>query len=172
MQPCCSWPCALAWSRRKTVKSIYSKPRRKGKTSELRELWGRKEWLKETERACNAYIRLRDKNLPCISCGTRETVQWEAGHYRSKGAFPELRFNESNINSQCHRCNVHLSGNYISYRIGLVKKIGEAKVAELEGPHPPKKYTVDELKALCDYFKAKTKALKQSQLLPTDDTAF
>lgn len=36
----------------------------------------------------------------------------------------------------------------MEYRINLVKKIGEEKVAWLEGPHEPKRYTVEELQAI------------------------
>lgn len=34
-------------------------------------------WEDMTQRVVNDYIRERDHDLPCISCGTLETVQWE-----------------------------------------------------------------------------------------------
>jgi len=40
------------------------------------------------------------------------------------------------------------SGNILEYRIRLVKKIGQAAVDCLEGPHEPKRYTIDELKKI------------------------
>ena len=46
---------------------------------------------------------------------------------------------------KCDRCNTHLSGNPIQYRIGLVEKIGEDKVKELEYNHDVKKWTREEL---------------------------
>ena len=41
----------------------------------------------------NQYIRMRDKDLPCISCGTRkENIQYHAGHYKPAGGFSDLRY--------------------------------------------------------------------------------
>ena len=34
-------------------------------------------WEDMTQRVVNDYIRERDHDLPCISCGTFETVQWK-----------------------------------------------------------------------------------------------
>ncbi|HBU7545462.1 TPA: recombination protein NinG, partial [Klebsiella aerogenes] len=68
-------------------------------------------WEDMTQRVVNDYIRERDYDLPCISCGTFDTVQWEAGHYRSRGKASHLRYNEDNIHKQCHHCNVQMSGN-------------------------------------------------------------
>jgi len=55
-----------------------------------------------------------------------------AGHYFAAGSYPALRFNETNVNGQCLRCNNFLHGNLINYRKGLVRKYGEKKVLELE----------------------------------------
>lgn len=86
--------------------------------------------LKKCQVVFNKYIRERDKDLPCISC-EKAPVQ-QAGHFLSQGHHSAFRFNEENTNGQCVRCNHFLSGNLIGYRKGLVKKIGEAKVLELE----------------------------------------
>lgn len=120
-------------------------------------------WLALTERVVNHYIHVRDRGLPCISCGTRRTVQWEAGHYLSVGARPELRFEALNIHLQCHRCNELLSGNQAKYRIGLVEKIGEEAVQELEGPHPTAKFTREKLAEIRKTFSAMTRALEKER---------
>ncbi len=39
-------------------------------------------WIKQAQQAVNAFIRERDRDLPCISCGTLTSAQWDAGHYR------------------------------------------------------------------------------------------
>lgn len=78
----------------------------------------------------NKFIRERDKDKPCISCGKFKSLQ--AGHYLSAGHHANLRFNELNTNGQCAGCNLFLSGNLINYRINLVKKIGLEKVEFLE----------------------------------------
>ena len=78
----------------------------------------------------NKYIRERDKNSRCISCDNGKPEQ--AGHYFSAGHHQALRFNEMNCWGQCLRCNHFLRGNLINYRLGLLIRIGEAKLTELE----------------------------------------
>lgn len=112
---------------------------------------------KQAQTAFNAYIRARDDNDPCISCQRHHTGQYHAGHYRSVGAHPELRFEELNNHKQCAPCNNHLSGNITDYRINLIKKIGLEKVEWIEGPHEPKKYTCTELKEIELKYKEKIK---------------
>lgn len=118
-------------------------------------------WIDLTEAVVHRYIHARDRGLPCISCGTRRTVQWEAGHWLTKAARPELRFDPRNINLQCHRCNVQLSGNQAAHRIGLVQKIGEEAVEELEGPHPTAKYTREGLAEIRKRFAAMARELEK-----------
>ena len=84
---------------------------------------------KKAQDTFNAWIRHRDKDKGCISCGG--PVQ-QAGHYFSAGHYSGLRFNETNTNGQCIRCNCYLSGNLIHYRQGLVDRYGHNTVKELE----------------------------------------
>jgi hypothetical protein len=77
----------------------------------------------------NAWIRNRDKALGCISCGG--PVE-QAGHYLNT-KYSAFRFNETNVNGQCIRCNMYEHGNLIAYRQGLVRRYGELKVTILEG---------------------------------------
>ena len=118
--------------------------------------------MRETERSVNAYVRTRDKGMPCISCGRFHDGQWHAGHYRSKGSAPHLRFDaERNIFRQCAPCNTYLSGNLINYRRGLIARIGIADVELLEADSTPRKYTIDELKAIKAKYTAMTKELSK-----------
>lgn len=127
-------------------------------------LKSRADHLKDTQQAFNAWIRQRDIGQPCISCGTTADVQYCAGHYRTTAAAPELRFEPLNVHLQCNRnCNMGKSGNLLGYRPGLIKKIGIESVEWLEGPHEPKKYTVDDLKALTAHYRALTKELKKGE---------
>ena len=41
------------------------------------------------------YIRRRDQDKPCISCGKYTLLQ--AGHFYSAGGNPVVRFNEDNV---------------------------------------------------------------------------
>ena len=85
--------------------------------------------LEKTQKIFNAFIRARDKELGCISCGAEVE---QAGHYHSQGHHSALRYDPINTNGQCRRCNMFLSGNLIKYRQGLVRKYGEQVVLDLE----------------------------------------
>lgn len=150
----CSPPCALDLNDQRKAKKERQETRKK-----RQELKTKSDWLKEAQYECNKYIRLRDSREPCISCGRFHAGQYHASHYRSVGAHPELRFNEWNIHKACSVCNNHKSGNIVEYRINLVKKIGTILVEWLEGPHLPKKYTIDEIKAIKLLYREKCKQL-------------
>lgn len=122
----------------------------------------RAQWMRETQALANRYVRLRDANDPCISCNRFHQGQWHAGHYLSTGARPELRFDENNIHKQCAPCNNHLSGNIVLYRKRLIEKIGQEKVDWLEGPHEPKKYTIDDLKQIKAEYTRKIKEVEDT----------
>lgn len=78
----------------------------------------------------NSFVRERDKNLGCISCGSWNQIQ--AGHFYSAGNHNNLRFHEHNVNSQCKKCNYFLSGNLLNYRTNLIVKIGIENVEQLD----------------------------------------
>ena len=171
-QTWCSPDCAVVIARgkqEKKRKSLALVERREIKVRK-EKLKSRADHLREAQAAVNEYVRLRDAHLPCISCDSTPNdndlmtgSRWDAGHYRSVGACPELRFEPLNIHRQCVRCNRNLSGNAVEYRIRLVQRIGAEKVAWLEGLHPPCKYTVDEIKAIKAKYRAMTKELKKGQ---------
>lgn len=142
-------------------KEIVAKETRKAYRARKEKLKTRGEHIAEAQKEFNAYIRERDRNLSCISCGRFHQGQWHAGHYRTTAAAPELRFHEDNVHKQCAPCNHDLSGNIVEYRKGLAEKIGEEKVAWLEGKHEQKKYTFEELKDLKKTYREKTRALKR-----------
>jgi hypothetical protein len=119
-------------------------------------------WRDQAQVAFNAWIRERDKALPCISCGRFHSGKWNAGHYLSTGARPELRFDEANVHRQCEPCNTHLSGNLIPYRVELIRRIGQAGVDRLEGPHAARRFRADDLKAIRDDYRARLKAHQRS----------
>ncbi len=101
--------------------------------------------LKKAQEVFNAWIRERDRDAGCISCGGRVD---HAGHYFAQGSHSALRFDERNVNGQCVGCNTYKHGNLIYYRHGLVAKIGEAAVEELEKEaisKPVKKWSREEL---------------------------
>jgi len=143
LQKACSVKCAIGLTKSQKKKEF------KQETRKLKEkLKTRSDWMRESQIACNRYIRARDAGKPCISCGRNSGAKMNAGHYRSVGSCPELRFNELNIRIQCEHCNSYLSGNAIEYRKNLRVLIGDELLEYLEGPHDAKKYTVEELKEI------------------------
>lgn len=150
----CSPECAI-----ELAKVENEKKERKQLRVMKEQIKSRSDLTKEAQTAFNKFIRMRDENEPCISCGRYHQGQYHAGHYLSTGARPELRFDESNVHKQCSACNNHLSGNIALYRIALIKKIGLAEVERLEGPQKPKKYTAEELREIKLEYTRKVKLL-------------
>ena len=153
----CCMSCAIEHSR-----ALNAKKQKKEIKEAKAKLKPRADYLKEAQAVVNKYVRLRDKDEPCISCGRYHEGQYHAGHYRTVGAAPELRFNELNIWKQCAPCNNHLSGNLIEYRKRLVAKKGIEFVEWLEGPHEAKKYTIDEILAIKKEYQQKIKELERA----------
>ena len=161
----CSPICAQAFAvsvRGKAEKVAQIKDRRETK-EKLIKFKSRATWAREAQTEINAFIRLRDAHLPCISCGRHHTGQYHAGHYLSVGARPELRFTEMNIHKQCAPCNTHLSGNAVLYRKALIEKIGLSGVEMLEGPIESRKLSIDDFKDIKQKYVEKTKTLKDAQ---------
>lgn len=129
---------------------VINKAKKKAKEylEAKKRIKSRADWLREAQAAVNKYVRLRDEGKPCISCGRHHQGQWHAGHYRSVGACPELRFEPLNIHRQCAPCNNHLSGNIINYRIGLIERVGAPAVEWLEGKHEQKHYSIEEIQEI------------------------
>lgn len=153
----CSQKCAA-----KKVKQDKADERAKVK-SQRERLKPRGQRIRETQAAVNHYVRVRDDGLPCISCGRMHQGQWHAGHYRSTGAAPNLRFDLRNIHRQCAPCNTHLSGNLIEYRKGLIERIGLEAVEALEADHAPRKWTSDDLREIKRIYVAKLKELENQR---------
>ena len=116
-------------------------------------------WIKQAQQAVNSYVRERDRDLPCVSCGTMTAAQFDAGHYRTTAAAPQLRFDPRQIWKQCSVCNQHKSGNIPPYRIELIKRIGLAEVENIEGNHDRHRWTIEECKAIKAEYQAKLKQL-------------
>ena len=142
---------------RRTKKEIKKKERQ------------RKESLKTIARLKNdaripfqKWIRARDANDACISCGTTTAKIWHSGHYFKAEVFSGLVFNEMNVNKQCEKCNTFLDGNESEYRKGLVKKYGEQEVKELEAISDSLrdyKYDREELREIKKEYQRKLKEL-------------
>ena len=97
----------------------------------------RKEWYDQLQTLVNQWVvHVRDKNKPCCTCGTTNDIKYDAGHYRSRGACPELRFEPTNIHKQCSvQCNQFGSGMRAEYREFIVGEYGQNHLDWLDGSH-------------------------------------
>ena len=164
-QAVCSPACAIVDAPRNQAKAHKALAQFERREIKIRKeaLKSRSEHMKDTQQAFNEWVRHRDAALPCVSCGRHHEGKYDAGHYRTVGSNPALRFEPLNCHRQCSPCNTQLSGNIVNYRIELVRRVGITNVEWLEGPHEPQKYTIEELKALTAKYRALTRELKKGQ---------
>ena len=175
LQPCCEkMECKASYAirhveatrkRRRMQEMNVQKADRKVIKLKLDAIKPRGKLIAEADRAFCAYIRFRDQlaGYLCISSG--KPLDWsgnnvDAGHYRSRGSAPHLRYDERNCHAQSKHDNRYLSGNAVDYRIGLISRIGLAEVEALEADQKPRKYSNDDLIAIKAKYVAKLKALK------------
>ena len=162
MQSVCSPLCAHSYAMQ-----AKEKLNRKADKERREKLKTRRDYINEAQTAFNAYIRQRDYGKPCICCGLalgNASVGggFDAGHYRSVGSAPHLRFDDRNCHGQRKQCNRYGAGRAVDYRIGLIARIGLEDVEALEADNAPAKWSIDELKAIKADYRAKLKALKEA----------
>lgn len=183
-QKACSIRCAQAIGRREVEKKQareqaeavrQAKAERKEKRAWIRkkkqELKTAKQLTQDLQPVFNKWVRVRDADKPCISCGRYDHEipdhftggKVDCGHYRTVGGNPELRFEPLNAHKQCKHCNKDLAGNVVEYRKGLVVRIGPGKLDWLEGPHKAKKYTRDQLLELIDWYRKDTRRMEKER---------
>lgn len=127
------------------------KEAKKAVKTRLKDIKPLKYWADKAQVAINRWIvQVRDKHLPCISCGTTNpNIQYCASHYRSRKAANQLRYNEDNLHKACnHYCNQQLSGNIENYRPALIAKIGQERHDALINNHEVKRWTREECEAI------------------------
>lgn len=134
----------------------------------------KKHWKEKAATVFHKWIReVRDLSEPCISCGRYQSElkpnamgqYWDAGHFRTKGACEELRFEPLNVHKQCKSCN---SGSYYhaskketvasEYERRLRLKIGDSKVDWLKGPHEQARMRANDYKGIYQKYKDLLKA--------------
>ena len=148
MQATCDYKCAIKHAH--TIKANKEKAdwkrEQKAGYEKLKTLG---QYEADAKKSFQHWIRLRDKDLPCISCGNHKPMDWAGGHYFEAGKYSGLIFDERNVHGQCNTyCNRNLHGNLIEYRKGLVKRYGIEFVEKLESEADEKrnyKFTKAEL---------------------------
>ena len=149
----CSPDCA-----KKYAEQIRLKKERKEDKERKQKLKTLSDHKKELQDIFNKWVRERDYGLPCISCGSDKGYE-QAGHYKSRGAYPELAYEPLNVAGQCLHCNLHMGGNIHEYRKGLIARYGQQVVDWLEGPHPPLKLSIEAIEQMKKYYRKATKEL-------------
>jgi hypothetical protein len=163
LQAVCSPICGL--ERAKKARLAEEKKQDRVKRESLKTI---PQLIAEAQKEFNAYIRERDRlaGHPCISSG--RPLDWsgnavDAGHYRSTGAAPHLRFDEDNCHAQSKHDNQYLSGNAVDYRLNLIKRIGLERVERLENSNETVKWDRETLRQIKVIYRAKTRALRKER---------
>jgi predicted GIY-YIG superfamily endonuclease len=158
-QKVCDINCAIKYSRLERAKEAEKKQKTKDRQKK-EQLKTKSQLLNELQSIFNRYIRLRDAHQPCISCGRHHKGQYHAGHYKTRGANPELRFCEDNVFKQCSACNNHLSGHIHGFREGIITRIGEERLAWVEGAHEMPHWSREEIAEMKKTYRQKIKDIE------------
>lgn len=145
--------CVKVW-----VKTEKQKQWKKTKAEKKAELMTVQDYVKIAQQVFNKYIRLRDKDKGCISCGKPLIGKYDAGHFYNANNHYAVRFHPDNVHGQCVKCNQHDHGALIKYREGLIKRIGYDGFGWLESfANETRKFTIEELKEIISTYKEKIK---------------
>jgi hypothetical protein len=169
MQKVCGPKCAAEWAKKLADQKAARAKRdeRKSLIERKAKLKTRREWLAEVQVVVNKVARLRDilAGHGCISCGARPDWKFggsvDAGHFRSVGSAPHMRFYLPNIHLQCKRCNRDLGSNTVEYRKGLVERITIDRVEEIESMQWTAKWSIEYLQRLKKVMNKKARRLEK-----------
>lgn len=168
LQRVCCPRCALELSKtiQKKIIAKEAQEDRKKTREKLDAMRTKPQLVKVAQTAFNAFVRARDADKPCISCGkppSSESNSTDCGHFRSVGSAPHMRFVEDNAAGQCKHCNQYLAGNVLAYRKGLIERIGLARVEQIESDQTVRKYTHEGLVEIARHYNAEARRLKKEQ---------
>jgi endogenous inhibitor of DNA gyrase (YacG/DUF329 family) len=162
----CSYECLSEFTQSERGSLVIAKTRKKDIQERKKKLLTRSDYMKLAQAAFNAYIRHRDDNDACISCGNWILADqpgggWDAGHYRSTGSAQHLRVGglmaALNCHKQCVKCNRFLSGNVAEYRKGLIRKIGLDLVEKIEADQGSRNYSIEDLQRITNIYRKRKK---------------
>ena len=154
-QICCSPKCAIDY-----MKSKKANDWKKEKKVLKEKLMTKSDYLNICQKVFNTYIRTRDKDKNCISCNKKLVGKYDAGHFFSVGAYPNLRFNENNVFGQCVHCNRDKHGNVKEYDLRLQNILSKDSYAQLlNDRNKPALLSIEDVKELIVIYRVKTKEL-------------
>jgi hypothetical protein len=173
MKEFCSVDCGYALSRHKQRQKWAREAReyRKAEKASKAKITDQEGPAKSARMAVHGFIAVRDMDKPCIVHGhncQNADAGFDAGHFRSVGSAPELRFNTWNIHKQCRLSNrgAHNRKRYRAsvdrlYEAGLVERIGQERVDWLKGPHKPNQYRAKDFERIARIFRKRTRIYKK-----------
>lgn len=186
---CTNYQCAIEYGRKAQEKAVKAK--QKAHRADIRvrkeKLKKKKDRIKEADDAFSRYTRaegykwFQDRGLEptCISCGLtvaelkiNHYIVMVCGHFLSRGAHTELRYEPDNAHLQCTKCNGG-AGKYgkfnnreatitKKYKKNLIKKIGQDRVDWLHGPHPMPNWSHQDLIDIKAKYTKKARELEKS----------
>lgn len=120
----------------------------------------------ELQMIFNRFIRLRDKGLPCISCGQYK-FEMQAGHFYPVKGYDGLRYDEENVHGECAGCNGFDDAHLIGYADNLLGKIGGERLKALkeraaEYKRNGYKFSRSEISEKIEYYKRKVAELENN----------
>lgn len=160
LQVVCGPACAMGKVKADRAKAQAARDRQfAAETRRLREsIKTPSQHRRDAQSAFNRYIRARDIDRGCVSCGIR-TGQAHAGHYRTRAAAPALSFHCLNVVRQCAQCNNSKSGNVLAFRLGLIARFGIDTVEAIECAPATRKLGIDYLLRLKRIFASRARHL-------------
>jgi hypothetical protein len=141
----CAWGCAIAHGKalaeKKKVKAVKVKIKelKAQHTLNKKIVRRRSHWYATLQTLVNQWItKVRDVDEACCTCGTRSPyIKYDAGHFFTVAARPDIQFNPMNIHKQCsQKCNVYGSGMRLEYERFIIARYGQKGLDKLtlQGP--------------------------------------
>ena len=161
----CSATCAAELQRKMRIRISreYIKDYKRKNREAKAKLKTTSSHLQDLQKIFNKWVVLRDKSLPCISCGVVSGVRFSCGHYWTQGSYPNLRIDPDNAHKQCwFNCNKNKRGNLAEYTPNLIKKIGQKRYDDLyQRRNTTLKLSIPEIADLKELYRTKIKQLNK-----------
>lgn len=177
----CCHSCAIEFAREKSKRladrkaASQHRKRKQAQSADKARIEQRKKELNrphhldQLQKLVNQYVvHVRDKDKPCCTCGTSNpSIKYDAGHLRTRGACPELRFELTNIHKQCSvNCNQYKSGAVAEHKEYVINEHGQDAFDWLYGPHSPLKEQLPDADAIDAEIARYRKMIREAGLTP------
>jgi hypothetical protein len=162
LQTVCSPICALQLAQIKRERDARKDAAqdRKSTREALAKHKTRNDYIREAQKEVNRFVRLRDRlaGVTCICCS--RPLTWDkpnsvdAGHYRSTGSAPHMRFDTfGNISAQLVHCNRWKGGRSLEQVSRIRKRYGQVVLDAIDSDQCSRKWTIDELVEIAHGFR-------------------